>query len=569
MALLLFSSNRGLELADESSWILSSANPWSSPAFGVFYGYLLHPVWVASGQGVAGFRVAGYLLFAGAGLVFALSLARALPALGATRPARARFWLLLCSIGAGTLTYYSCGLRAPSYNWVLVAGSLLGGAGWLRLEISSRSGHAPWGALLLIGTGLLVAGMGKWTALPGQIVLFLLLWLWHGNGKGALRDLWRMAVWVAVLGMGIAWMIGAEGIRSTWASGWALKASDCHHNLGLMYATAVMKFSWQILRALPWVAGIFGLIWLVLRWRKGCPPALPPVAALTFLAGCGLVFARGHGWGGGDTFSKGIMVTTVWLLGVFVVSQRYLRRTKPDGAQAARRCLILFCLLPFLNGIGTATGITDFMGFSLVFLVAAGWIWLGRAEARGMPQTVLIAAVLCLGLIHASRAATSTWNNFRLGSIWAPMEDVTEGPERGRLRLPARTVRCLEDIHHYLTKEGFTPGEPLIGVSDLPGLVYLLGGVSPGVGWYLGWNRDAVTASAREATHGLPDETLRRAWVLLRIGENEPLQPADFWPTRPSLSAPVAVGAELPWPLPDEVGLGMTTPVRLYPPLGH
>jgi len=572
LALLVLSSNRGLELADEASWVLCAANPWASPAFGVFYGYLLHPVWLVCGEGVAGLRIAGYLLLSAAGLVFALSLARALPALGATRPSGARFWLLLFSIWAGTLTFYSCGSRSPSYNWVLVAGSLVAASGWLRLESFTKPGAMPLGPWLLLGTGLFMVGMGKWIVLPGYLVLFTTLLFLRNSPQGMIRDAGVWAVVTVSLIAVTALGIGQEGIRTTLDSGWALASSGSQNKtLLFLYASGILKFAWQILRALLWVAGLVGILWLVGRWRLGRAPSFSALEAAAFLAGAGLAFARGHGWGGGDTFAKGIMVTTVWLLGVFFAARPHLKQTghpsPPPPADAnARRSLLLLCLLPWLSGFGTATGITDFMAHSLVFLVAAGWIWLGRAEARGLPAFVLIAAVLGLGLIHASRAATSNWNNFRLGSVWAPMETVTVGPERGRLKLPARTVRCLEDIHRHLAEKGFSAGDPLIGVSDLTGLVYLLGGVSPGVCWYLGWNLPDVTACAKFALGGLDDATLRRSWLLLRVWETAPLRPEDFWPVRPGLAARDTASAELRWPHPEEMGLGITTPVRLYPP---
>ncbi|CAN5273474.1 hypothetical protein BH10CYA1_BH10CYA1_58750 [soil metagenome] len=52
------------------------------------------------------------------------------------------------------------------------------------------------------------------------------------------------------------------------------------------------------------------------------------------------------------------------------------------------------------------------------------------------------------------------------------------------LRLEPLVANLIRDDFSILTSHGFVEGDPVLGLFDTPGLVYAVGGISPGFGWY-------------------------------------------------------------------------------------
>jgi hypothetical protein len=71
-----------------------------------------------------------------------------------------------------------------------------------------------------------------------------------------------------------------------------------------------------------------------------------------------------------------------------------------------------------------------------------------------------------------------------------------------------------------LARFGFRPGDPILAIGDLPGVVYLLGGWSPGTSWYFAYQLKSHRYV--EAVLGAVPEPVRRGSFLL-FRENSPL----------------------------------------------
>ena len=564
VAVLVLSAPRCLENTDEASWVLCAANPWASPGWGIHFGFGLHPLWWIGGE-VAGFRVAGIFALLGAGLIFSLALIRAGPALGAGNMLRRYAWILLPSLAVAVLHRYSIGTRTPSYDWLLLAASLLLAAGWLGI-ITEQDKKKSWLAGTVASLGLVLAGVAKWVVLPGYLVLLGTLVV--AEPASSRRRI------LSVLGVGtFGWSIlfvayaTPKGILDTIQAGFAQLGSGSHQNLFSHYLVGFLKGSWQVIRAYPWVAALFAGLWL-LFWAlgRGKKPAAIHVAGFTFLAGLVLAGCRGHLQGGLETFSKGLMIGMVWLTGVYAMCRPY---AYVGGTEKKRRddlhlkIVAMWMVLPLLNGMGTATGITDYLVHGSVFYAAVGWIFLGRALTAGLPPWCMASAVLMLGILHASRAVTSTQQTFRSGSVWVDLAPVSTGPERGKLYLPDSNVRELEELRLALDRMGYREGDPIVGLTDLCGLVYLLGGVSPGVVWYMGFWLPENQGVRKNLEH-IPPEVLARTWFLVRgrVKPHERLE--NVWPSDSGLPLPGRSSKAYGWSW--EQGGGSPDPIYVYPP---
>jgi len=562
---LVLSAPRCLENTDEASWVLCAANPWASPGWGIHFGFGLHPLWLIGGD-LAGFRVAGIFAILGAGLIFSLALIRAGPVLGAGDMLRRYVWILLPSLAAAILHRYSIGTRTPSYDWLLLAASLLLAGGWLGLVTEKQRG-ARWLFGAVASAGLVLAGVAKWVVLPGY--LLLLAWL-VGTGPIASRGVCAriLLAGTAVGGALFVWLATPRGILDTVRAGFAQLDAGSHVNLFSHYLVGLLKGSWQVLRAYPWVAALFGLIWLLLLLLAGGrKPAWVHVAGLTFLAGLVLAGWRGHFQGGLETFSKGMKIVVVWLTGVYAMARPYASRAGADAPLDScmlRNLLLMFLLLPLLNGVGTATGITDYLVHGSVFLVAAGWVLLGKARVGGLPPWCLASAVLMLGILQAARTMTSTHRTFRTGSVWVDLVPVSTGPERGRLLTFADNVRELEELRKDMDRLGYREGDPIVGITDLCGLVYQLGGVSPGVAWYMGfWLPE--NQAIRKNLDNIRPEILARTWFLVRAQAQPHERLENVWPNQAGLPLPVRQEREYRWSW--GAGAVRSDPIHLYPPV--
>jgi hypothetical protein len=199
-----------------------------------------------------------------------------------------------------------------------------------------------------------------------------------------------------------------------------------------------LKGSWQVLRAYPWILVLYGGVWGILFLARRQKPKVSQVSGVSFLVGLALAVWRGYLFGGLTTFSKGMMITLVWLTGVFLMGRSFRKEggdpIPEEPISNGRRVVWMLGLLPLLNGIGTATGITDYFGHGLVFFVAIGWIFFGQGMRCGLPVWCAMAAVFTLGVIQSARALTSTMNTYRVGTVWAQnLTPLRVGPEQGRM----------------------------------------------------------------------------------------------------------------------------------------
>jgi len=560
------SAFRGLEGTDEASYLLTAANPWASPGNGIFSGFLLHPLWFVTGH-VGAFRIAGMAVLVFSAIFFSRSLIQAGPSFGAGQFLRQHGALVLPSLCLAALSRYSVGIRTPGYDWAVLVCTLLMASAWFSLEsrVKSRPISSAWVALFtLAGLGVFVA---KWMVFPGVMMLFAALLCCKIPESDRGRLLGLFFIWVLFWSAALVLYITPEQISATVRAGFAQLGTGSHEDILRHYSVGFAKGSWQVIRALPWIFGLYGCIWVFLRLSQGRRPETAKVAGLCFLAALGLLVTRGHWLGGQTTFSKGMMIAVVWLIGVIFLTRLHRHLDPPldpSQTQAMRRALLLLVLLPLLNGAGTATGITDYLAHGAIFFAAAGWILLGQSGARGLPVWTVAAAALCLGIIQAARAATSTLNTYRVGSVWNnKMIDVSAGPEQGRLKLFPSSVESLKEIYAEMIRSGYREGDPIIGITDCPGLVYLLGGVSPGACWYISYYLPE-NPGVKMNLQNIPDQDLARAWVLLRESARANERIEQAWPAGRGIPQPRQIQGQFFWPWGD--GEGKLERISIYRP---
>jgi hypothetical protein len=430
------------------------------------------------------------------------------------------------------MTAYCGGIRTPCYNWMILVGAILAWSGWLR---SGISGVGP----LELGIGLTIAILGKWGA--ALVLLAMLAGVSYSLSErsiGPNRRQWMNALSTLLVGAGIfALYAGAAGIRDTIQAGILIAKTTGSHGWFIVpkYGWEIFYYFYRVARAFVWLLPAILVFWWLSKRNPGKWPATK-IAAILFAAGLSLGAVRGWWRGGIEQFGKESVLAGCWLLGVAWTVWAVRRKSKTEEwgtgqtgfntapAPMPRPILWGLVLTPFLCGIGTNTSIADYAGQGTVFFAAAGILMLGSLSVTCV-QSVAAVSLAGLCLIQASRVSSALLGMYKLGSVFEQTENLSFGPEKGRLLVSQETNQVMRALEPRFRQMGFRGGDPLIGVDSLCGVVYLCGARSPGMPWFFRNQTDFL----RRTIAILDRATLKRTWILVRASSKSS-NTLDWWP---------------------------------------
>lgn len=544
LACHFWAANRGLEMTDEASYLLLALDPWNTMGHGSLHGFFLHPLYLLGGSSVAGLRILGFAFTLAAAARLAATLGEFLEANGRPEMKDWRPWILPVLM-ISSLTYLNAGMRTPCYNWLVLVGGMLVWSGWFLFQSAGKG----WGEA---GLGLFLIWGGKWSS--WIVLVFVLLLASRISGRWKREKTFWGRVAGVFLGMTAVFLIsfvGPDALSSSWAAGRIFQETTGTHGFHLLpkYLWEMIYYIYRVGRAFVW---LLPPILLLSWWSRKSPGfwSVEKIAGVLFLAGFSLAAARGWWRGGYDQFGKESVLAGCWLLGVawtvWAVNRRAdikgeISKTRGEelvvgnlGLVAGGSAWFLICLVltPFLLGFGTATSIADYAGQGTVFFAAAGVWLLGSARPTlrtlgwGLPALVLMG----LGLLQASRVATSLSDLYRIGDIRSQNTAIDFGPEKGRLCVDPGLAAAVAETGAELARGSFSPGDPVIGVDALCGLVYLLGAKSAGACWFF----EAQEQYLRRMVARIPTEKLQHGWVIQRSSTRIP-SPFQWHPDPNSL----------------------------------
>ena len=549
LGLLAWTADRGLEMTDEGSYLLIARNPWFTLGHGTFFGFVLHPLWLLSGQHLASFRLLGFVL----GITMALVFARSIE-LRLSSERNLKGWVRAALYGgflASSLGIYVDGIRTPCYNWLAWWGAGL----FLAALFCPEKRGCRSGLWTVLGAlGWVVLFLGKWGA--ALILLAFagaVLFLRRPRDEGLRQDRFRFlsVLGLGVVGLGVAfWVIGYQGLADTLEAGVLISRETGSHGFWLIrkYAWELFYYLYRMARAFVWILPLGWMLWWARKKITGVKPDLRTFGSWVFLLGAGLALVRGYGIGGTLTFSKESIIAGGWWIGVLWLVWKVVGFS-PTSSPAWRPILICTCA-PFLLGVGTNTSLADYAGHSTLFTLAGGWLFATGLLSR-IPPAAWLGVVLSAAVLQGTRVVTSLQHSYRIGSLWEQTGRLETGPEKGRLQVRPEDRKFLIRLDRALREQGFRPGEPVVGISDLCGVVYLADGISPRVPWFFG-QVSGQKPYTQAVLAGLPPEELSRLWIFRSQATRLPGDLASFWPLRTQVPVPRRV-AEVPG-LPTESG---------------
>lgn len=178
--LLMNNAGKGLDLTDESYYILSALNPSDTTATLTQYGHYTNLLYTLVGQSITNFRLLGIVILLAISGVFAVTLQRSMVSHGLIIFSQAGAnQIKFVAVVTSSLAYYCIWSLTPSYNWLALISSIMVLTGILRATTDCKdySTTRLIGDALFIGLGGGLAFMAKPTTAMalGVVAIYSLL----------------------------------------------------------------------------------------------------------------------------------------------------------------------------------------------------------------------------------------------------------------------------------------------------------------------------------------------------------------------------------------------------------
>jgi hypothetical protein len=485
LVVVLAGANRGFDIGDDGVFLLSLNDPANAPPLFEFYRLLSHfdPPLRFDVLGIRLLRVA-------VEVVATLALAHAVFVWARRRfaaVAEAGFapFLLVALLGA----LLSVGARGFGYNDATNFVVFLGCACWFRLLAVPGAARA---ALAWAAAAGFAIGFQLFVKFPPALLLLAtaaigVAWLPRASVRA------KLAI-AAAGGAGVAAAAGcfvlANGGVAPLLARW-----DAAQELNRVAGYGVREILWVYYlndyashMAALWLWGSFGAVFGFAWWWWRRPDALDRALTVALIAGAAVL-----AWRAARLHAVNVHPTLIFLfcLLLFLAPVTWalsLRRWRPPPSSPAIRRdeafapLLLLAALPFVEIVGSNVALTLKLPAHAapIFLLLA--ITLAQLAQTGWRRF----AATALGLLIAITSAVFVVHQVFLPyGLPSPLyRQVYETRLLPGLRVDAATRKFLEDVDDRLTEAGFAPGDPVIALDFMPGLVYAVGGRSPGLPFF-------------------------------------------------------------------------------------
>jgi hypothetical protein len=515
-------ASRGLDLTDESFYLLAFRH-WSEwPSVSLFGAYLSLP-FIALGESVWALRILGIVLLLGAGIWFSHEVTAALQALAGTQGREGVLAGALAG-GAGIWSYYGAfpGPPTPSYNLLTLVCALLGVAFSLRLGRKVVAGDARELHRNALALGL-VASVGIATKFSsGILVLALCVVIVAGLAGGRLdarswARIGSLVAGAALLNIWLLWLADPDlpgRVRAGIEVTWAMYPRKPANELLELIAVEIPREILRSLRILMWPL-LFAVVVLALARRTPRPSLAESITVVVFVAWAALLtFVR-------DNRVHRVVLLTL-LAALVALAAMWLRRGSQSPPARGRRLVIGLSILavPFAYSFGTNNPVLWHMGMAAVF---PSVVAIALLRAMLLEQRIAgWAFALCAGLLTAVPAEflVRQWFDarytYRLG---APLAEQTaplpSNPARIDLKVSPALARDVAEFLRLTRDSGYAAGQPMIDFTgQSPGLVALCQGVPLGAIWFIGGPGFEGDQVARISLENVDADALRRAWLL-------------------------------------------------------
>jgi hypothetical protein len=537
---VLWGAPRSFDFTDEGTYYLSAVHPAEVPDRQTTYFLFGRVLFALSGDNIIVTRALLSALLLAATWVFVRGLRRFLATFAAELDGGG---CLAAAAVVGSALAFSIAPVAPSYN-LLNAICLLAIAGLVLQGVSSPAGDAiaspRWAGMTPLLTGILLVAdffikFSTSVALAALLMLFFLV-----TNRLRVRQKAKLLVGIALLAAlaGAGYIFLVQGL-AVWRGGIggtlsALRRPDYVLEQLTRYWDG---FQFQLIETLWTYESMFtalfvaGAALLVLRWW-------PTVQRWVALAGFAIAGYIGFQAAPGDLITTGgrtglrFHLVVICALGLAAALTWVVRAPGPrprlaKGSWRIIPAVLILALLPFAGSFGTSNDINDNLIYQLapwLALIALLLAWLAHSwQARWLPAVGIIGvSVVTLGQF----ANGYIFHPYRVpGGRLAQTIRTSVGYPATTLRLDVGSHDLIEGARSQLRSKGFKPGDDIFAFFNLPGLVFALGGVSPGYPWYFSGDENSLALDAMRVNWVL---ALRRSQAFI-ILNRKPDAPPPPW----------------------------------------
>ena len=502
VGVFVWGADKSFDFTDEGLYLLVYQHPHEFPDSYTSYHRVGAVVSGVVGGNIIALRLLGFFLTAAATWYFGLALiwflsGRGIPLLDHT-PERGFFHLALQT---SVLVAY-CWLPAtPNYNTMAGIGMLLACGGILAFFSGADPRHSIGKAcfgILAIGAGLLLAFLAKGSSAVGIVVISAVLLGACGLVGWREKVVFAIVATGAVLAAGAVLFLAMPGLFKSWEfflgslvalteGGGAREIIERHWQESLEFAMRhVRLFVLPILLAIGvavfsrsrflekslnrkhrlifwFVVGIMAVEVVVLLVRE------------TYLGG---IPGRSRSFIGYTSIFLLLLTLRLGLPG-------FVRSISPARVAGFLLFLIWLGILPFVTAAGTTHKIFINALLHAAPLFAA-IVLLASSLDKDLrkPFFVPTACVLLTALGFSQFFSGFVLTPYRTEPKWKQTVPVEVGVPGTVLKVDPASAECIEKAKAILVEAGFQPGDDILALYGLPGLVYAVGGVSPEKPWF-------------------------------------------------------------------------------------
>jgi hypothetical protein len=198
----------------------------------------------------------------------------------------------------------------------------------------------------------------------------------------------------------------------------------------------------------------------------------------------------------------------------------FLRDQRVGRKLNASRSLILASLvlgaLPFAGALGTGNPIFHNTVFNMTPWFGLLLFLLAFISKLHRSNAILLGGILTITIFVSIQVVSAgVFAPYRLNTGILEQKVETEiGSPSTRVKLDPITGEFFVKMQSLASNNGFRPGDDVLAFFDLPGVVFALGGRSPGNPWFLGCGYKGARAFAEKALSLVPPERLKKAFIL-------------------------------------------------------
>lgn len=469
--ILLFSLNKGLDITDESFYLLSYQFPQENLFFPSAFHLLIHALFDWMNPGIVFYRLLRFILTIFCLYVFSASLFQWQH--NHLEQPSSDFKLLFLIIWLSSLVNYALGSQTPGYNDFTLFITLLASALLVRALDSSSSQR------LLFGIGALL-GLEFYIKFSTSILLLLFFagfWLIMRFSRNSLIDL---LILIAGYFSAFIVLLIITPSMGEWLSSFSLinevYSSAGAYNLSQMLSNYLFQFGNMLYYSLVIYWPIFlALIFVKYSQKHSWFPLIWLLSSLYFIFQQWVLLPE-----------VGSFVYSLWFilfLLIFIEVLFYREIFKSCHKSLFLTALFLW-LIPLICVVGTAG---DFVLQSTKYipLGLGGFFILYQSV---VPRQAKLSILLVLITLSASIQGIyySVYKPYRLAGNLFHQSSPSSFPNLKGIYLDAQTSQYLDNLNHLIqSRSQYQAPQPIVALYNMPGLVYALGGISPGIPWFI------------------------------------------------------------------------------------